>query len=133
MTLTNVLDSYALIAFLENEPGADAVRELILQAEAGKLKLLMCVINLGEVWYSIARTTSPKTADHFVQEIQGMAIEFVDADWSLAQQAAIYKARGKISYADCFVAALAKARNAEVLTGDKEFKMLEDDISVLWL
>ena len=133
MSSTKVLDSYALIAFLENEPGADAVRELILQAEAGELKLLMCVINLGEIWYSIARTTSPKTADRFVQEIQGMAIEFVDADWALTQQAAIYKARGRISFADCFAAALAKTRKAEVVTGDKEFKRLEDEIEIIWL
>jgi predicted nucleic acid-binding protein len=133
MSSTKVLDSYALIAFLENEPGADTVRELILQAEAGRLKLAMCVINLGEIWYSIARTTSSKTADRFVQEIQGMAIEFVNADWELTQQAAIYKARGKISYADCFAAALAKARKAEVVTGDKEFKRLEDEIEIVWL
>jgi predicted nucleic acid-binding protein len=133
MSSTKVLDSYALIAFLENEPGADTVRELIVQAEAGRLKLAMCVINLGEIWYSIARTTSPKTADRFVQEIQGMAIEFVNADWGVTQQAAIYKARGRISFADCFAAALAKARKAEVVTGDKEFKRLEDEIEIVWL
>ena len=133
MTATSVLDSYALIAFLENEPGADAVRELLLKAEEGSVGLAMCVVNLGEIWYSIARTTSPKTADRFVEEIQGMAIEFVNADWELTQQAAIYKARGKISYADCFVAALAKSRNAEVVTGDAEFKALEGEVSVMWL
>ena len=133
MSSTKVLDAYALITFLENEPGADAVRELILQAEAGELKLLMCVINLGEIWYSIARTTSSKTADRFVQEIQGMAIEFVNADWELTQQAAIYKARGRISFADCFAAALAKARKAEVVTGDREFQRLEDEIGITWL
>jgi ribonuclease VapC len=128
-----VLDSYAVMAFLEDEPGADLVRGLILKAEESDLKLLMSVVNLGEVWYSIARTTSPETADQYVREIQGMAIETVDADWQLTRQAAAFKAEGNIAYGDCFAAALAKDRKANLVTGDKEFKVLEGEINVTWL
>ena len=130
---TKVLDSYAVMAFLEDEPGADLVRGLILKAEEGSVKLLMSVVNLGEVWYSIARTTSPETADQYVREIQGMAIETVDADWQLTRQAAAFKAEGNIAYGDCFAAALAKDRKADLVTGDKEFKVLEGEINVTWL
>jgi predicted nucleic acid-binding protein len=130
---TKVLDSYAVMAFLEDEPGADLVRGLILKAEEGSLKLLMSVVNLGEVWYSIARTTSRETADQYVREIQGMAIETVDADWPLTRQAAAFKAAGNIAYGDCFAAALAKDRKADLVTGDKEFKVLEGEINVAWL
>ena len=130
---TKILDSYAIIAFLEDEPGADVVRNLILKAEEGKVKLAMSVVNLGEVWYAIARTSSPETADRYVQEIQGMAIEIADVNWILARQAAAYKANGKISYADCFVAALAKIREGEVVTGDTEFQALENEVQILWL
>jgi predicted nucleic acid-binding protein len=56
-----------------------------------------------------------------------MAIEVVDVDWALMRQAAAYKAKGKISYADCFVAALAQDRDGEIVTGDKEFQMLEEE------
>jgi len=97
---TKVLDSYALIAFLQDEPGAEKIEELILQAQDGKIDLAICVVNLGEVWYSIARSNSAKTAARFIEKIQGMPIEIVDADWTLTQQAAIYKAWGNISYAD---------------------------------
>jgi predicted nucleic acid-binding protein len=45
----------------------------------------------------------------------------------------VFKARGNISYADCFAAALAKGLGAEVLTGDKEFKVLEGEIGITWL
>ena len=128
-----VLDSYALMAFLEDEPGADLVRGLILKAEESGVKLLMSVVNLGEVWYSIARTTSPKTADQYVLEIQGMAIEIVDADWELTRQAATFKANGNIAYGDCFAAALAKKRKAELVTGDKEFKALQEEIKISWI
>ena len=133
MTVTKILDSFALIAFFEDEPGADFVRELLLEAESKNIKLAMTVVNLGEIWYSIARTVSPEQADATVQEIRGMSIEIIDADWKLTHQAAIYKARGGISYADCYAAALAKLRKAEVITGDPEFQKLKDEVITAWI
>src|SRR5260221_131730 len=39
-----------------------------------------------------------------------------------------------MSYADCFAAALAKTRNAELVTGDREFKVVESELkSIRWL
>ena len=112
---TKVLDSYALMAFFEDEPGADVVRGLIHKAVESDTNLLMSVVNLGEVWYSIARTTSPETADQYIHEIKGMGIEIVDADWALTHQAASFKASGNISYADCYAAALAKVRRSKLI------------------
>ncbi|MGA2822638.1 MAG: type II toxin-antitoxin system VapC family toxin [Bacteroidales bacterium] len=131
--VSKVLDAYAIMAFFEDEPGAEVVRNLLLKAEADDVKLLISVVNLGEVWYSIARTNSPVTADQYIQEIQGMAIDIVDADWPLTRQAATFKANGNISYADCYAAALTKNRKAELITGDKEFKALEGEITIAWI
>ncbi|MBI4762647.1 MAG: type II toxin-antitoxin system VapC family toxin [Chloroflexota bacterium] len=128
-----VLDSYALLAFFEDEPGADFVRGLIHKAVEGDVTLLMTVVNLGEVWYAIARNTSPEIADQYIHEIKGMGIEIVEADWNLTRQAAVFKANGNISYADCFAAALAKLKKAELVTGDKEFKPLEGEIKIVWV
>lgn len=130
---TKVLDSYALMAFFEDEPGADFVRGLIHKAVESDTNLLMSVVNLGEVWYSIARTSSPETADQYIHEIKGMGVEIVDIDWALTRQAAAFKVNGNISYGDCFAAALAKLRKAELITGDKEFKSLEREIKISWL
>jgi len=130
---TKVLDSYALMAFFEDEPGADTVRDLILKAEENRVNLLMSVVNLGEVWYSIARTNSPEVADQYIGEVNGMAIEVVDVDWALTRQAAAFKVNGNISYGDCFAAALAKAKKAELVTGDKEFKPLDGEIKISWV
>jgi len=128
-----VLDSYALMAFFEDEPGADIVRDLILKAEENRVNLIISVVNLGEVWYSIARTNSPEVADQYIGEINGMAIEIVDADWQLTRQAAAFKVKGNVSYADCYAAALVKIRKAELVTGDKEFKTLEGEIKIAWM
>ncbi len=128
-----VLDSYALIAFFEDEPGADRVYELLVQAEKSGEKLLMSVINLGEVWYSIARGYSEETAEEKLREIREMSIAIVDADWDLTRRAASFKAKGKIAYADCFAAALASERKAQLVTGNPEFKPLEDEVNILWI
>ena len=132
---TKVLDSWALIAFFEGEPAAPEVKKILLKAEAGGHKLLMSAVSWGEVYYNTMREVSQQTAEQIVQEIAGMPIEIVpvDADCHLARQAAIYKATHKMSYADCFVAALGKIKNAEVVTGDPEFKALAKEISIAWL
>jgi ribonuclease VapC len=128
-----VLDSYALMAFFEDEPGADFVRGLIQKAVESDTNLLMSVVNLGEVWYSIARTNSAETADQYIHEIKGMGIEIVEADWALTRQAAAFKVNGNISYGDCFAAALAKLKKADLITGDHEFKALKDQIKIQWI
>jgi len=130
---TKVLDSYALMAFFEDEPGADFVRGLLQKAVESDTTLLMTVVNLGEVWYAIARNNSPEIADQYIHEIKGMGVEIVEADWNLTRQAAAFKANGNISYADCFAAALAKLKKAELVTGDKEFKALEGEVKVVWI
>ena len=128
-----VLDAYALMAFFEDEPGADAVRAIIQESVEKETSLAMSVVNLGEIWYAIARSNSAEIADRYIGDIKGMGIEIVDADWALTRQAAIFKARGNISYADSFAAALAVLKNAELVTGDKEFKPLEGEIRIVWL
>jgi len=130
---TKVLDAYAILAFLEDQPGADVVKQLIERAIEDRTKLAMSVVNLGEVWYVLARAESAEFADQMVSDIQGMAIEVVDADWPQARQAAAFKAALKMSYADCFAASLAKLRKGEVVTGDREFKAVEDEVRIAWI
>jgi predicted nucleic acid-binding protein len=128
-----VLDSYAVLAFYANEPGADFVRNLFTRSSSSEIKLLMSIVNLGEVWYTFDRRTSTNDADQVITEIQGMKVEITTPDWEQTRQAAVYKAKFRIAYADCFAAALAKLHNAELVTGDPEFQKLQDKISILWL
>ena len=130
---TKVLDSWALIAFFEDEPAAEAVEKILEQAAAEKHKLLMSVVNWGEIYYNTRREVSEAAAEQKLKEISAMPVEIVGADQHLTKQAAIYKATCKMSYADCFGAALAKMRNAEFVTGDPEFKSVEKEIKINWL
>lgn len=130
-----VLDSWALIAFFEDEPAADAVEELLAQAGREKHRLFMTAINWAEVYYNTMREVSQEAAEQHALVIAGLPIEVVGIgdDLKLARQAAIYKATYRLSLADAFAAALAKEKKAELVTGDPEFKVLEKEIKVAWL
>ena len=128
-----ILDSWALMALFNNEPAADAVEKVLAQATADRHKLLMSVVNWGEIYYSVMRGASAEMAEQKVREIAAMPIEIVHADLHQTHQAAIFKATKKMSYADCFGAALAKIKNAEFVTGDPEFKEVEKEIKINWL
>jgi predicted nucleic acid-binding protein len=131
-----VLDSWALIAFFEDEPAAEQVENLLVKAGAGTHKLLLSVVNWGEIYYGTMRRVSQEAAEQKAREIAGLTIEIVGVDeknLDLVRQAAIYKATKRLSYADAFAAALAKIRSAELVTGDHEFKQVEDEIEINWL
>jgi predicted nucleic acid-binding protein len=132
---TKVLDSWALIAFLEDEPAAEAVEKLLALAAAEKHKLLLSVVNWGEIYYNTMREISQEAAEQQARAVATLPIDIVGVgeDLTIARQAAIYKATHKMSYADCFAAALAKVKGAELITGDLEFKEVQKEITILWL
>lgn len=128
-----VLDSYALLAFFENEKSADKVAELIRQARDRDKPLLLTAVNWGEVYYIVLRASGIATVLKIEEIIDTLPIEIVPIDRSLAKIAAEFKATKKMSYADCFAAALAKQKKADLVTGDREFKEVENEIKICWL
>ena len=128
-----VLDSWATIAYLEDEAAAEKVADIIADAHEEDIPLLMSVVNAGEVWYLVARQASAADADASIKQLRDLGIEFVEADWDLAKDAGYFKSRNKMSFAACFAAALAKERKAHLATGDPEFKQIENEISINWL
>jgi predicted nucleic acid-binding protein len=128
-----VLDSWAVIAYLEDMPASEKVANIMADAQEQEIPLLMSVVNAGETWYIVARRTSKADADRTIKELRELGIEFVDADWTLSQRAAYFKSKNRMSFADCFAAALAQEREAHLATGDREFRRVEQELSVLWL
>ncbi len=127
-----VLDSHALMIYLEKEPGYEVVRDILCSAAESGKPCFMSRVNWGEIFY-LAYRESPNKAEEISALIDTFPIEITDIGRELARQAAIFKATRKMSYADCFSAALAKIKKSELVTGDREFKTVEDEIKVLWL
>jgi len=131
--MIRVLDTHGLLVFLEREPGFEKVKSLFVAALEEDNNLLMTSVNFGEVYYIVLREFGEKKVNEVEKIMQTLPIEIVDVDLQLAREAARFKAIKKISYADCFAAALAKLRQGEVVTGDKEFKALEGEVKISWV
>jgi len=128
-----ILDSWAVIAYFEDEPAGGQIADLIASAHEVGIPVYMSVVNVGEVWYITAREISEGDADTIIKEISDLRIQFVDADWELTLEAARFKSQHKMSYADCYAAALAKVKGGNLITGDSEFKAVEDQIKIQWV
>ena len=128
-----VLDSQPVVALLQNEAGADVVRELVRRAEARELELLISVLNVTEVMYVMARRGGPAASLATLDLLQDLPLKVVPVDLELAARAAWFKAGGGIALGDSFAVALAHREGVPVLTADPEFKRVADRIEVRWL
>ena len=72
-------------------------------------------------------------AAHATLESIQLWTEIVDVDLELGARAGWFKLRGGMSYADCFAAALAHRDGVPLLTGDPEFRRVEDVVEIAWL
>jgi predicted nucleic acid-binding protein len=128
-----VLDSHALLKLLLDEPGAETVALILEKAGQRDQPVHMTEVNYAEVQYTVRRRDGDAAWTAIANELRAAPIEFHAADRRLADMAADFKARHRISLADAFAAALAKERKTELLTGDPEFKALEKEIKINWL
>ena len=131
-----VIDSYALIGYLENEHFADRIERLLKRARKGEVRLYLHTLHLGEVYYITLREQGTHLADLAYSRIKAFPLTFIDhINEELLLTAASMKAKFPISYADSFAAALAKIKNCVLLSGDPELRLLENEkiISIEWL
>jgi len=131
-----VLDSFALIGYLENETFSSRIETLLKQARDGKSLIYLHAIHLGEVYYITLREQGQVLADLAYARIRAFPLTYIEIiDEELLRTAATLKAKYPISYADAFAAAMAVMNNAFLLTGDPEFQALEnkENISIEWL
>ena len=128
-----VLDSYALMAYLGDEPGRERIEEILEEARADQCTLLLCMINFGEVLYMTERRRGLVMAQSVQGLIESLPIMIINASRNLILEAAHIKAQFPLSYADAFVAALAQREGATILTGDPEFQAVKDLVAIEWI
>ena len=133
MVETWVLDSFAVLALLGDEPGSEEVSRLLRRAETGETRVLMTWVNVGEIAYIVERRWGEDRLLQVLAALEATALEIVPVARELALAAAHIKATHPLAYADAFAAALTKNSEATLLTGDPEFQRLEDSMDIQWL
>jgi predicted nucleic acid-binding protein len=133
---TNVLDSWVVIGWLQGEEPARAkVREIFEQADRGEARASISLINVGEVFYLIAKRHGAAAAERFLSELPMWPIQALLPDRKLILDAARLKGRFPISYADAFAVETARQQNAALVTGDPELLRLSkrEPIELIWV
>jgi predicted nucleic acid-binding protein len=128
-----VLDSFALLAYLQDEPIASRIEKLLENAARQKCRLFLSMINLGELLYITERRGGVARAQDALALIRQLPIEIMPANEQIIFAAAHIKANHPLSYADSFVVAIAIQENSTIITGDPEFQSIETLAKVEWL
>jgi len=128
-----VLDSFAILAYFQAEPGGTKVKELLKQAKAGDTMTYLSLINLGEVIYTTGRKLDNDRAREILDDIMLLPIQLAEVTMARVLAAAQIKTQYPISYADAFAVALSQELKAAIVTGDPEFKQVESIVTLFWL
>jgi len=129
-----LLDSYALLAYLNKEAGFEMVRNLLNMAQDSGKFILMNEINVGETYYILFRERGSKKSEYFLDTIlKSLPIAMIQNNFQLVIEAARIKAEYPLSFADCFAVTTARRERASVITGDQEFKKVEHLVDIEWI
>jgi predicted nucleic acid-binding protein len=128
-----VLDSYALLAYLEGEAGMPRVRTLLAAAQKGTPTVYLSLINLGEALYITEREKGLTKVHQALAAVDQLPLQVVPVSRAAVLAAAHIKAHYAVSYADAFAVVTAEDNQAVILTGDPEFKAVAKRVAVEWL
>lgn len=128
-----LLDSFAILRFIQKEPGDEQVKAILEDVRVGKACAMLNVINMGEVIYSVQRRFGLQFKLDVVVNISRLGIVILPVPNDLVFRAAELKARFAMSYADTFAVASSIEHNATLVTGDPEFRQVEHLVKILWI
>ncbi|MCG6880318.1 MAG: type II toxin-antitoxin system VapC family toxin [Deltaproteobacteria bacterium] len=126
-----VLDAWAVLALIfGEEPAASVVKDLFVNKDISRSSMHMSWINLGEVYYTLARRKGMDAADEVLKDIQMLPVTLHEPSKADVLSAAKIKAKHKLSYADAFAVSLAEKTNGTLFTGDPEIILLGDILRI---
>ena len=129
-----VLDSSALLRFLDGEAGNDRVAEILKSQLRGTARVLVSAVHWGEVASVTAKTYGEKAVESTLSRLAAFGIELVPATAARAVRSGLIKSALKIPYADAFGVDLASDSADHVLvTADFDVKPAEHDIAIEFL
>lgn len=128
-----IFDSHALLKFFQKEKGYEKVVHLLEEIKKKAANKYLNAINLGEIIYSTKREFGNQKKVEVLANIERLGFSILPIPNNLTFEAAEFKAQYNISYADCFALASASEYKAALVTGDPEFKKVEQLMEIVWV
>jgi len=133
MSKSHVLDASAVLDFVEGGFGGKRVEQLFKDALGKRSRVLMSVVNWGEVFRHSWQQHGEESARRLLADLSRLPLELVPVDLSQSLQAGEIKARHKIPDVDCIAAGLAILDQDVLVTSDRDFEKLGRRVEVLWI
>jgi predicted nucleic acid-binding protein len=128
-----IFDTSALLSYFLGEEGAEKIQKLLKSAAHDDSPLLLSPINLGEIYYIVSRRDGETKAESVIKILDELFFESPPIDKETSLSAASLKVKYGLGYADAFAAALTFQQKGELVTGDKEFKVIEKELTIHWV
>lgn len=134
-----VLDTSALLAFVQQEPGAEQVLEILGSGIGGEVHepaaggptreeppVYLPFMSLMECDYQLRRRLGVYESDRLLRMIRAWPVELVESTERWRSEAARIKAEYSLSLADAWIAALAILSSARLVHRDPEYDAILD-------
>lgn len=123
-----ILDTSAILTYIEDEDGSDYVENLLIDAEKGIADIYVSFISLTEVFYITMREKDEPLAVERIKLIQSLAVKVQESEETININAGKLKAKNSISLADAYIAALCQIHNGILVHKDPEYEKLASEI-----
>lgn len=132
--VTYVLDSSAILRYLDDEAGAARVAEIIKAHLAGTCEAVVCALHWGEVAGITCKVHGKQAMELVLSRLSSFGLQIVAADADRAVRAALIKLKRAVPYVDAFGVELATgARDRVFVTADYDFKPASHDVKMEFL
>lgn len=115
---TFFFDTYAFFEIINGNPNYEKYKK--------DVAIITTKLNLMELHYGLLLSYRKETADYYFDSYSKFVIEITDDIIKLANEFKKVMKTRNLSYVDCVGYVLAKSRNIKFLTGDRQFKDLDN-------
>ena len=119
-----LLDTKALIAFFNNEVGANIVEQILKEIDENSVAGFVSAITLTELYYIYLRRKGERVAMERIEQLKHSNLKIVAINEDIALKAGKYKVKA-IPIADALIAASAHSVSAHVVTDDEHFELAD--------
>jgi len=127
-----VLDTSALLAYWNDEKGADEV-EKILRMGLSTPKVYISFMTLMEAKYQLWRRVGKEVAEDFGRLVRNLPVVRIDVTDPILNHACEIKATTKLSVADSWIIATAIETGSALVHKDPEFEQIKDQLHLITL
>lgn len=132
--VTYVLDSSAIVRYLDGEAGGVRVAEIIKSHLAGRCAAVMAALHWGEVAGVTCKAHGRQAMELVVSRLSAFGLHVVPADGERAVRAALVKLKREIPYVDAFgIELTADSPDHVFVTADYDFKPAGRDVKIEFL